>query len=351
MTKASYGMRKAPKKGVKKITLKVKRAKQPGAAKNGDNLGLRGVRQGMFQVTNRAFGSPKPKNSGMPKTLCAMSGRHVSLPRAVGSYTVTKTTTPVTSRGKLMLFGCMTGVRENYDTGYGWLDAICAEPLGDGNYAINADASSTQGTVLHKNRMLAAGGYDHARMVPSAVSVQITCPAPISGAVGAVTIGRAKNVLKLCGNTRKWVTLADELTGLCSPRVCSASKLAFRGVKVDAIPYNMNVLSDFEPRGIIKSNGPFTWDLGTSATVPKFDGDFAGFSPIFVHNPNQAELNVLVTIEWRVRFDPSNPACAGHSYHPVTTDHEWNNLIRNMETRQGTGVLDISSDIADNGMS
>lgn len=340
--------------GTKKQALKKKATPPKGASRNGDNIGLRGIRQGATQVTNQPFGHKKNGGqSTFPKTLCAMSNRHVSLPRAVGSYTVTKTTSLISTPNRLILIGPMTGRRENYDTGYGWLDAVGVAPRGSGDYPINSDQvqAVSVGTLIFRNDMLQAEGYNRCRMVPAAVSVQVTCPSAISNATGACYIGRARNVLQLCGNTRHWTTLASELTGLCNPRVCPASKLAFRGVKVDAIPYNMTVLSDFEPRGVLKSPGAYTWDIHRNdAVTPTFDGDFCGFAPIFIDNPDNIPLNVLVTIEWRVRFDPSNPASAGHSYHPVSTDSEWNNLIRNMETRQGTGVLDIASAVADNGM-
>jgi len=87
--------------------------------------------------------------------------------------------------------------------------------------------------------------------------------------------------------------------------LCAAGRLALRAVKTDAVPYDMQALADF--RGLsAPSAGNFTWaDDGTS---------YDGFAPIFVYNPDGIDLQILVCCEWRVRFDPTNPAYASHTF-------------------------------------
>ena len=126
-------------------------------------------------------------------------------------------------------------------------------------------------------------------------------------------------------------------------RLCSAGKLALRGVKVDAIPYNMSQLADFCPRALINPT-PFDREWNEGA----FEAQLEGFAPIFIYNKNNVALQILVTVEWRVRFDPGNPAYAGHTYHPVATDSCWNDTIRGMEA-EGHGVVDMAEGIADFG--
>ena len=77
--------------------------------------------------------------------------------------------------------------------------------------------------------------------------------------------------------------------------------------------------------------------------------DFGGFGPIVIYNPNSLSLQVVVTVEWRVRFDPSNPAQAGHVQHPVSSDITWGRALTAMEA-MGHGVHDIVETVQRYGM-
>jgi hypothetical protein len=59
----------------------------------------------------------------------------------------------------------------------------------------------------------------------------------------------------------------------------------------------------------------------------------------------QEELEFMVTIEWRVRFDPGNPATATHTHHDTLGDEAWNGLIR-AACAVGHGVEELSEDVA-----
>lgn len=307
---------------------------------------LRGIKQGVGMIVKRPFGtgSSRPRRAalrGKPTSkraaLCALSPQHLPLPRAVGAYTVTKTTTILNAPpSRLLLFGTIKGGRSNHpDTA--WFNSVCVSSVGTGS-AISAPNNA----LFHIDTALGATGFDHARLVPAALTVQVMCPRSLQTAEGIVYIGRTKQVLDLMGDSRTWDTLASELVSYSSPRLCSAGKLALRGVKVDAIPNNMSQLSDFCPRGVISDPAAKTWsDSGINA-------QFEGFAPIFVYNRDLVSMQYLVTVEWRVRFDPGNPAYGGHSYHPVSSDSVWSDTIRGLEA-EGHGVVDMAEGIADFG--
>ncbi len=179
-------------------------------------------------------------------------------------------------------------------------------------------------------------------MVPAAITVQIMNGESMQNANGIAYIGRSKTVLDLMGDPRTWDTLMKELVSYSAPRLCSAGKLALRGVQVNAIPNNMSVLSDFVPRRI-SPNGGQVWKES------HFPVDFEGFGPIFIYNPDNINLKYLITIEWRMRFDPLNPAYSGHSSYTPASEATWSKVINEAESL-GHGVVDIADVPADIGM-
>lgn len=308
---------------------------------------LRGIKQGVGMVVKRPFGCSRSRprkaaGRGRPLSrkaaLCALTNMHLSLPRAVGAYTVVKTTSVISTASKIMLFGTIKGNRLNHPDPV-WYDAV----------AINAAAASSSpigapnNARFWRDTALGASGFASCRLVPAAFTVQVMCPKSLQSASGIVYIGRCKQVLDLMGSPRTWNEVADDLVSYSAPRLCSAGKLALRGVKIDAIPNNMSQLSDFCPRAVLTNpDDPRTW--GGSG----IDAQFEGFAPIFVYNADLVDLQYLVTVEWRVRFDPGNPAYAGHTYHPVTNDTVWSETIKGMEV-EGHGVVDLAEGIADFG--
>lgn len=90
------------------------------------------------------------------------------------------------------------------------------------------------------------------------------------------------------------------------------------------------------------TNSTITWNNSANDVIPD------GFGPLFCFNPSGVTLDYLVTCEWRVRFDPANPAQATHTHHPAAPDRTWSNLLKNMEA-EGNGVKDIVEMVADVG--
>lgn len=307
---------------------------------------LRGIKQGVGMVVKRPFGSsmgrprrPAVRGRVLAKkaALCALTNTHLPLPRAVGPYTVTKTTTIIEApSSEVMLIGPFKGGRVNHPDS-AWYTAAA---VSSSNAAHTIGASGN--AIFHFDTALAANGFASCRLVPAAVTVQVMCPTSLQSANGIVYIGRTRQVLDLMGDGRTWRALAEELVSYSAPRLCSAGKLALRGVKVDAIPNNMSQLSDFCPRAILSAPAAKTW------SQDGVDCQFEGFAPIFCYNPSLVALQYLVTVEWRTRFDPGNPAYAGHTYHPVASDSLWGETIKGMES-EGHGVVDMAEGIVDFG--
>jgi len=82
-----------------------------------------------------------------------------------------------------------------------------------------------------------------------------------------------------------------------------------------------------------------------------------GWAPMVYYNPYNAakgpserqEMSFLVTVEWRVRFDISNPACSSHSLHKPTTDVQWHSHMKKAVDML-PGVIDIVERVANTGM-
>lgn len=307
---------------------------------------LKGIKQGVGMVVRKPFGNGKARpgrfasrNKAVSRkaALCALTNLHLPLPRAVGSYTVCKTTTIIDSSRSVMIFGLFKSNRVNYsDTA--WLDTVAVSSTNPAN-----PIGGTANAGFWYDSALSSSGFNSCRLVPAALTVQVMCPKNMQSADGITYIGRTKQVLDLMGNGRTWTELAKELVSFSAPRLCSAGKLALRGVKVDAIPYNMSELADFSPRALIsQTTFDKTWNEGA------FEANMEGFAPIFCYNVNNVDLQFLVTVEWRTRFDPGNPAYAGHTYHPVASDNCWNETIKAMES-EGHGVVDMAEGVVDFG--
>lgn len=316
---------------------------------------LYGIKQGVGSVTNNPFpkqnGNKKKKGkrkTGLRNAFNAMHSDHLALPRAVGGYTVTRTTDVFTINNRFALFGCFKAPRENFGDG-AWSTIIGVRPaLGGYTKPIGDDLNATflLSTALRQESLL------DATMVPAAITVQVMNPGALQSTSGITYIGRSKTVLGLQGDTRTWEELSGLLVNYSAPRLCSAGKLALRGVQVDAIPNNMSVLSDFVPRTVPKtSDTEYTasWTSSSSAATPTVQADLAGFAPIFISNPDSTELQVIVTVEWRMRFDPLNPAYSGHTVHPPASESTWSEMIRIADSL-GNGVRDIADITADIGM-
>jgi len=331
----------------KKLMKKIVKQKKSSSKKNWARL--YGIKQGVGAVTKAAFPKKRRPNGGSAKkcgfmsrhALNAMHPFHLALPRAVGGYTVIRTTDIINTTQEAILFGTFKGPGAEFSETT-WLDAIAVRNTNGGATLPINDATTGGNAYFHTSTALAATALNGARMVPAAMTVQIMNGDSLQNADGIAYIGRSKTVLDLMGDTRSWNDLMKELVSYSAPRLCSGGKLALRGVQINAIPNNLSVLSDFVPRRLI-TEGQHVW---TEAT---YSLDFEGFGPIFVYNPDKMALKYLVTIEWRMRFDPLNPAYAGHVVHPPASESTWSKVIADAEA-MGNGVHDIADVTADIGM-
>lgn len=307
---------------------------------------LYGIKQGAAGVTRAAFPKNRSKKRNsmvhlVRNALNAMNPCHLPLPRAVGGYTTIRTTDIVNTPQEAIIFGTFKGPAQEF-TETGWLSTVGVRNVGGGvDLKIN-DAAGGGNAVFMPSVALAESSLNGARMVPAAMTVQVMGYESLQNAAGIVYVGRSKTVLDLMGDDRTWTEVMKELVSYSAPRLCSAGKLSLRGVQVDAIPNNLSVMSDFVPRRN-PVNARQTWTEATYAC------DFEGFGPIFIYNPDKVPLRMLVTIEWRMRFDPLNPAYAGHVVHKPASESTWSQVISSAEA-MGHGVKDIADVVADAGV-
>jgi hypothetical protein len=171
--------------------------------------------------------------------------------------------------------------------------------------------------------------------VPSAFSVQVISPASLTSAAGIVHIGRTKGTLSNpdSADARTGQDLADSLLSYSEPRTLPVAKLSLGAVQTNAVPSNMSELQDFE---VISSGADSSvkvvWGQGNN---------FAGFNPIYIINPNAAELNVTIAVEWRVRVSPFNPMHAAGTLHPPTPPGLWHSIL-DAAHNAGHGVEEVA---------
>lgn len=290
--------------------------------------------QGVGGVPNQSLGA---KQGHDLRCWDARLPHHLPLPRAVGPYLTIRTTRRFNTDARVLVFGTFRrpggGANANV-----WMNDVCY-------YDVNASATIASGDntqrIVHNMNDLGKA----ATVCPSAMTVQIMNPNPLQSTQGMVYAGVMSTQAKLGGDTRTWEQWADQAIQFQAPRMMSAGKLAIRGVQISSYPLNMADVSDFDTVEV-KTDGKHTWN-STSEPEP------CGWAPIFVYNtgggdPNTLELEYLVTTEWRVRFDLSNPASAGHAYHEVASDGIWNRMARDAAAL-GPGVRDIADVVSNAG--
>lgn len=292
--------------------------------------------QGVAAVTRTPFQMGRGKgNPNRPlQYLDATLPMHLSLPRSVGPYTVIRTTQIVSSSTRMNFFAFMASNVGGAATDEQWVAACGMSDV--------AAATAIGGSLNCQLRpMVGMDGLKESCVVsPAALTVQVMNPEALVSTTGITYQGRSTSQYELENSTRTWDTLGTEFVQFMSPRLCSAGKLALRGTKISSYPLDMSEISNF--RGIrpftdFGATGIFTWN--SQSIRP------AGFAPVVIYNPNSVDLQFLVTMEWRVRFDPSNPAAGSHTQHGVTTDALWDK-VTSMSAAMGHGVEDIADTVA-----
>lgn len=295
----------------------------------GGGGGLRGnavsvLAQGAVAAPRRNFGTQKTNGSSlaaMKMCLDARIPRTIGLPRAVGPYTVIRTTVLHTSSAKFVMF-CPFVNNDSSINDTKWLTWCGIESVSGGVPIVG-----TSNTRPISMPMSSLGGA--CEVVPAALTVQVMNPASLQTADGVFAMARVNQQMSL-GNSSALLTYNDVATRVISyysPRILTGGKLAIRGVKCDAYPLNMSEYSQFMP--ITGFAAPFTWSNNQRP---------AALSPIVFVQENGTQvgdnkpIDFMVTMEWRVRFDPGNPATASHTHHDITSDSTWNSLVKHMST-------------------
>lgn len=336
----------------KRVKKKIVKKKLNGRRSTADRVQA----QGTGRAVRVPFGGGGGARSVIPRlpSSCwdAFSSSHAPLPRAVGAYTVVRTSRLIDTDSRFALvgtFGRYGGTAGATDGRPLWTNICCAteaDPVGASG-AIGSTASTTFYGIPSPVPDTSSGNQGAGTLCPSAISVQVMGRDPLNTAAGQVAAAVCPVRLDLRGTTRTWPDLEAQFIAYFRPRLMSAGKLTLRGVQMDSHPLSMAEVSDF--RGVqeipLAAAGvtPASWSLLDAPYDP------TGWAPMVIYNPGKANLVLLITIEWRVRFDLSNPAVASHSHHGVTSDVSWEKHIA-AATRQLPGVIDIVEKVANTGM-
>jgi len=323
------------------VSKKMKNMKKKFSKRNKPRRGMRAsatqvLAQGVGSVPRKAFGADR--SGGTLACWDAKLLHHLPLPRAVGPYTVVRTTRRFQTDARDVLIGTFKRMTWQGIGGTGpgagqWSD-VCAIYDVDGTKAIN-DGSGNGFTVRTPLDFLEIGS-SMATCVPSALSVQILNPEALQTTTGIIYAGVMSTQAHINDRSESWDDFLARYVQYQSPRLMSAAKLSLRGVQINSYPLSMTQVSEFTPltktvdgAKIVDSNCP----------TPQ------GWAPIMINNPQSANLEYLVTTEWRVRFDLGNPASSSHTHHSVASDSTWDKLCK-QASMLGHGVRDIAELVA-----
>nr|ASM94030.1 putative capsid [Barns Ness breadcrumb sponge weivirus-like virus 1] len=251
--------------------------------------------------------------------------RTIGLPRAVGPYSVIRTTRLHSSSANFIIFAPFMSSSDKWYNWCGIEDVLSSDPVNGNN--------NTHPIVIPLAELSNA-----AEVVPAALTVQVMNPASLQTANGVFAMGRANQPFNYANYTGTWDALRARFISYFSPRLLTGGKLALRGVKCSTYPLDMSEYSDFAP--VEDFTADFTWNGAKSSAL----------APIIFTQANEApqELEFLITVEWRVRFDPGNPAVASHTHHDTTSDSIWNGVCRDMSAA-GHGVEELAEDVMELG--
>lgn len=328
------------KRGLKKTLAKVKKdlklKKTSKHNKSGRAAATIVLAQGAVAPPKKNFGTRSAGKKSNPSTLAkcldARVPRTLGLPRAVAPYTVIRTTRMHRSTSSVILFGTFMKEESN---GVHWRNWCGVEAV-DGASSINT-AANTKSITMD----MASLGFG-AALVPAAITVQVMCPKPLQLAGGLYAMTRVNQNMNVGGSARTYDNLRDTIISYFSPRMLTGGKLALRGVKCSGAPMDMGEYCDFAPL-YADADETFGWYLDVARP--------AALTPIaFVRDAESTDeaMSFLVTIEWRVRFDPQNPAAASHTHHDTLSDEAWNQVQKTM-TMAGHGVEELTEDVTEAG--
>jgi len=299
--------------------------------------------QGAMAPPKRNFGTRKfagrlysgKSTAALVRCLDARVPRTLGLPRPVGPYTVIRTTVLHQTNSEFVLFCPFHETPIGTSGADKWLDWCGVE-------AVSGLSGITAGNNTRPIPMPLLHLGEACEVVPAAMTVQVMNPAALQAADGVFAMTRVNQQLML-GSSPAGLTYTEmgtRVISFYSPRLLTGGKLSLRGVKCSAYPLDMNEYSDFLP---VKQQGGdlVSWHDGMRP---------AALSPILFiqRNAQPKVLEFMVTIEWRVRFDPGNPATASHTFHDCLADEAWNNIIKAAQST-GHGVFELAEGVAEGG--
>lgn len=249
---------------------------------------------------------------------------------------------------KAILVGTFCGPRETGSTGREqsatWSNLVIAEQAGLDTDVIGADgATKFYGVPPPANP--GHGSNDRgstSQCCPSAISVQIMGNKSLNAAEGQLAAGVVPANMDLRASSRKWSDISGEFISYFRPRLLSGAKLALRGVQMNSHPLNMSDCSDFRNMFYSQNSSEgHPWVITNIATE--------GWAPMFIANPDESDVTLLVTVEWRVRFSIGHPAVSSHTHHGVSSDRTWDDHVR-AAVKVLPGVIDIVESVAQRGI-
>jgi hypothetical protein len=163
------------------------------------------------------------------------------------------------------------------------------------------------------------------KCVPAAVTVRIINSEALQTTTGVVYIGQMHTKEDLRGSTNSWTTTGQQLVSFCKHKGFSAAQLATKSVDVSAVPTDMSELADFEEKR--------TWSDGLQTYDTQADIVFAGFSPIFIYNPNGINLTLEIMVEWRVRHSSLSIFHSRMQLHQPAPERSWFQAIEEVTER------------------
>jgi hypothetical protein len=257
---------------------------------------------------------------------------HLALPRAVGPYTTIRATRRREINTHCNIIGAFHEGHQSTEHD-NWSEIVMISDV--------ASTSPINGANNAQTTTIDLGGLGPAAtLVPAALSVQIMCPTALQGAAGIVYAGVMNTQAAIGGRSDTWNAYMEKFVQFQNPRLLAASKLALRGVQINSYPLNMTEVSRFTA---LRKEEDKTLTFGETNAEP------IGWAPIAIFNPSGATLELLITVEYRVRFDLDHPASASHKYHPIASDSTWDKMTRGA-VALGNGVMDIADVVANTGM-
>lgn len=294
--------------------------------------GTRVLATGVGATVPRPFGGDRQAYS--LKCWDAKHPSHLPLPRAVGPYTTIRATRRVQVSTRANIIGTFQeGSISAIEQG-NWSEVVMVSDLNPGNL-INSATANAQTTTVDLS-----GLGEAATLVPAALTVQIMCPTALQTASGIIYAGVMNTQAAIGGRTDTWTDYMDKFVQFQNPRLLAASKLALRGVEINSYPLNMTEVSKFTALQKVSDS---------SYVYSKDRAEPVGWAPIVVYNPGGAVMELLITVEYRVRFDLDHPASGSHSHHPVASDSVWDKMTQGAVSL-GNGVMDIADVVANTGM-